>query len=73
MSRQAIADFEAQLKKLCEYWLPKMTHAELVGTLDTVKVMYHIETINSFDEKPMLSETPVINGIQANAPGSPVM
>jgi hypothetical protein len=50
MSKQAIADFEAGLNKLCESYREKLTHAELVGTLDTVKMGYHIATIQSFEE-----------------------
>jgi len=67
MSKQAIADFEAQLQKLCEFWLKKLTHAELVGTLDTVKMGYHIRTFQNFEDTEQ-SETPVIQGEQANAP-----
>ena len=70
MSRQAIAEFEAQLKKLCEHWREKMTHAELVGTLDTMKTAYHIETIESFRDVP-LAGVPVPNKI-AKKMGSPV-
>lgn len=50
MSKQDIADFEAGLNKLCEFYCQKLTHAELVGTLDTVKMGYHIETIRQITE-----------------------
>lgn len=50
MSKQDIANFETQLQKLCEFWRAKLTHAELVGVLDTVKMGYHIRTIQSFEE-----------------------
>ena len=74
MSVQDIADFEAQLTKLCEFWRAKLTHAELVGALDTVKMGYHIRTIQSFEETEMC-ETPVIGGEQAlgtPSAGSPI-
>lgn len=48
--KQDIVNFEAQLQKLCEFWRAKLTHAELVGTLDTVKMGYHIGTIQGFEE-----------------------
>lgn len=67
MSVQDIATFEAQLTKLCEHWRVKLTHAELVGVLDTVKMCYHIRTIQSFEETE-ICETPVIKGEQATAP-----
>jgi len=60
MPKQDIANFETQLQKLCEFWRQKLTHAELVGVLDTVKMGYHIRTIQSFEEPeiaaPILDE-----------------
>ena len=53
MSKQDIAEFEEQLKKVCEFWRERLTHCQLVGTLDTVKMIYHVETINSFNERPV--------------------
>lgn len=40
MHNEEISKFEEQLRKLCEFWRVKLTHAELVGTLDTVKIGY---------------------------------
>lgn len=70
MSIKDIAEFEAQLQKLCEFWKAKMTHAELAGVLDTVKMGYHIRTIRKMEETE-LCETPVIRCEQATAPPIP--
>ena len=69
MSRKEVAEFESQLLKLCEHWKDKMTHAELVGVLDTVRIMYHIETINSFRDVKLEG---VPNKIVEGKGGSPV-
>jgi hypothetical protein len=50
MSAKDVAEFEVQLNKLCEHWRQRMTHAELVGVLDTMKMVYHIRTIESGEE-----------------------
>lgn len=50
MSKQNIADFEAGLNKLCESYREKLTHAELVGTLDNVKFAYQAATLSAFEE-----------------------
>ncbi len=67
MSKQNIAEFEAAIRKVCENYREKLTHAEWCGTLDNVKVGYQIRTIQSFEETEMC-ETPVIKDEQANAP-----
>ncbi len=64
MSKQDIADFESAIQKVCEKFREKLTHCELVGTLDTVKMGYHIRTIQSFEETERC-ETPVIKDEQA--------
>jgi len=64
MSKQDIADFEATIQKVCEKYRKTLTHCELVGTLDTVKMGYHIHTLQSFEDTEMC-ETPVIKDEQA--------
>lgn len=71
MSVQQISEFESQVRKLCEHWRTKLTHCELVGVLDVVKMGYHIKTIQAFGESEQ-SETPVIDGEQARLEGSPL-
>jgi len=44
-----IAKFESEIQKVCEKYREKLSHAELVGTLDTVKMGYHIRTIQGFE------------------------
>lgn len=50
MPKQDIAKFESEIQKVCEKYRGKLTHAELVGTLDTVKMGYHIRTIQGFED-----------------------
>lgn len=57
MSKQTITDFEAGLNKLCESFRENLTHAELVGVLDNVKVAYQVATLQSFEE-PVKSKSP---------------
>ena len=59
-----IVEFEAQLTKLCEFWRAKLCHADLVGTLDTVKMIYHIKTIQNFEEP----EVPVLGNTTNGSP-----
>ena len=51
MSNQDIAEFEAQLKKVCEFYREKMTHGTLIGTLDNIKTLYQFEQLDSFKKK----------------------
>lgn len=67
MSVQDIADFEAQLQKLCEFWKAKLSLAELAGTMDNVKTIMQIERYQEL-VKPEMCETPIVKDEQANAP-----
>ncbi len=55
--KQDIADFESGLNLLCEEYREKLSHAELVGVLDNVKVAYQVATIQSFEE-PIKDKSP---------------
>jgi hypothetical protein len=52
MKEQDIVDFEFAIRKVCEVFREKLTHATLAGTLDTVKTSYHIASIQSFTIPP---------------------
>ena len=41
---QTIVDFESELNQICDSYRERLSHAELVGVLDTVKMGYHIGT-----------------------------
>ena len=66
MSVQDIADFEAQLQKLCEFWKKKLSCAEITGTLDTIKTIFQIERYNELVSK----EPEVVAPVQELGPGS---
>jgi hypothetical protein len=57
MKEQDIADFENEIRKVCERNREKLIHADLVGVLDTVKMSYHIATIQS-ETVPLTNESP---------------
>lgn len=54
--------FESAIQKICEKFREKLTHAELVGTLDTIKMGYHIRTIQSFEETEQCEAPAIIPG-----------
>ena len=64
MSTQDIADFESGLNKLCEEFREKLSHAELVGTLDTVKMGYHIATLQNFEVPALQGKSPSLKEIK---------
>lgn len=58
MSKQTIADFEAEIQEVCEKYREKLAHAELVGVLDNVKVSYQVATLQNFNEPSGQSPSP---------------
>lgn len=59
MKEQDIADFEFAIREICEQYREKLAHASLVGVLDTVKMSYHIATIENISETiPPINESP---------------
>ncbi len=66
-----IADFETEIRKVCELYREKLPHAALVGTLDTVKMSYHIATIQNFTVPPV-SESPTPHSHLSNESPAPV-
>lgn len=74
MSVQDIVDFEAQLRKLWDFWQPKLTHGEMVGTWEIVRLDYQLGRLMD-NAKTEMCETPVIGGEQAmgkSTTGSPI-
>lgn len=51
MKEQDIADFESEIRKVCEKYEAKMAHAALVGVLTVVKHLYLEAQLDNFEKE----------------------
>jgi len=73
MSVQDIADFEAGVQKLCEFYKHKLLHCEIVGVLDNIKVDRQLGTIEAMRKKPEPEVPAPVQELGPKKSGSPIL